>query len=197
MVAKLSHKISLHLIKSNAIKQEEQDVYAYGIQLLLLSVLDWGITFFLMLLTKKIALSCVYFLVFISLRHQCGGYHAKTHLRCNIAFNLVYLASLSLATLLPGQQYLLLLVIGEFANFWILVQFAPIVHENKPIGEKQLQRHKRTGRLLNVVFTGLAIIFACLGQTSYGWMVLLGQLSVSIAIILEKEKHKKKGRCQV
>ena len=50
MIATISQKLSLGLLKSNAINQEELNVYAYGIQLLILSIIDWCITFLFVLL---------------------------------------------------------------------------------------------------------------------------------------------------
>lgn len=40
MIAAISMKISKSLLKSNAINQDELNVYAYGIQLLILGIVD-------------------------------------------------------------------------------------------------------------------------------------------------------------
>ena len=80
MIAAISMKISKSLLESNAINQDELNVYAYGIQLLILGIVDWCITFLFMLLIGEIYLSIVYLLVFFALRKHCGGYHAETHL---------------------------------------------------------------------------------------------------------------------
>ena len=88
MIAAISKKISLALLKSNAINQEELNVYAYGIQLLILNAIDWCIAFFFIFLIGKIYLSIAYFSVFFILRRHCGGYHAETHIGCII--NIMY-----------------------------------------------------------------------------------------------------------
>ena len=193
MVAKLSQKIAMSLYKSNAINLEDREVYAYGIQLLLLSIIDWSITFFIMILTKQILLSVLYFFVFMTLRHQCGGYHAKTHLRCSLAFNLVYLVSLYLGVILQETHLFLAFAAGEMINLVILFRYSPVMHKNKPVGEVQLRKHKITGRILNVLFTITAIFFIYMEQISCGWMVMFAQLSVSLAIILEITKQRKGG----
>ena len=64
MIAAISMKISKSLLKSNAINQDELNVYAYGIQLLILGIVDWCITFLFMLLIGEIYLSIVYLSVF-------------------------------------------------------------------------------------------------------------------------------------
>lgn len=53
MIAAISMKISKSLLKSNAINQDELNVYAYGIQLLILGIVDWCITFLFMLFDDK------------------------------------------------------------------------------------------------------------------------------------------------
>lgn len=44
MIAAISKKISISLLKNNAINPEELNVYAYGIQLLIMNIVDWCIT---------------------------------------------------------------------------------------------------------------------------------------------------------
>lgn len=201
MVARISQKISLALLKGNAINQEELNVYTYGIQLLILTVFDWCITFFIMILLGKVWLSLIYFAVFISLRHHCGGYHAKTHLRCVLASNTVYVLSVGFALFLTERNSTAGFVLGEIINFIILFYFAPTEHKNKPISEKELKKHKCIGRVLNMFLSCIAFMFMFIGARQYAWIVLLGQLSVSIAIMLEKGKkdktlNKKGGKCK-
>lgn len=188
MVAKISNKLSLALCKSNAISQEEIEVYAYGIQLVILSILDWSVTFFIMFLIKEVILSVIYFCVFMSLRHQCGGYHAKTHLRCLIASNIVYIASIYLSQQIWLHRFVL---VCEIINLLIIYKCAPIEHENKPIEEEDLLKHKKNGRILNYFISCVALVLYTLHFYEYALIILFGQLSVSLAILLQKIKQMK------
>lgn len=188
MAEKISKKIILKLLKSNAIHQEDIEVYTYGIQLLVMMILDWSITFFIMLVIKQITMSIVYFIVFMSMRHQCGGYHAVTHLRCSLAFNIVYVISIWSALYFSVRDYIWLFVLGELINFCLLFLFAPIAHENKPVSAEQLMRHRTYGMILNVILTVIAAITMILEQNNLGWSILFAQISVSGSVFLQKIK---------
>lgn len=186
MIATISNKISLALLKSNAINQDELNVYAYGIQLLILSVIDWCITFLFMLLIGEIYLSVAYLSVFFILRRHCGGYHAKTHMRCIVISNTVYIFSVLISANMHYENFIILLFIGEIMNFVMIHKFSPAEHTNKPIQISELARHKKIGRFLNVIISAIAIGTVLYGLKNYACVILMGQLSVSIAVVLQK-----------
>ncbi len=193
MIATISKKISIALLKSNAINQEELNVYAYGIQLLIMSILDWCITFLFMFLIGEIYLSIIYFLVFFLLRKHCGGYHAKTHIRCLLASNIVYIVSMIISANMRYENFIILLFIGEIINFIMIYKYAPAEHCNKPITPSELKRHKKMGRIFNSSISVIALILALNGLNQDACAILMGQLCVSIAVVLQKKNSIMKG----
>lgn len=189
MIATISNKISLALLKSNAINQDELNVYAYGIQLLILSVIDWCITFLFMLLIDEIYLSIAYLSVFFIMRRHCGGYHAETHMRCIVISNIVYVFSVLISANMHYGNFTTLLFIGEIMNFVMIHKFSPAEHPNKPIPISELARHKKTGRFLNAIISAIAIVSVLYGLKDYACVILMGQLSVSVAVVLQKSKN--------
>ncbi|MBO5009052.1 MAG: accessory gene regulator B family protein [Clostridia bacterium] len=190
MVVEISNRLALALCKGNAINQEEIEVYAYGIQLIILGILDWSVTFIIMLLINEFLLSAVYLTVFIMLRHRCGGYHAKTHMRCMIISNVVYLSSIYIAKII-SVDLIWLFMLGEFINFAILMVYAPTAHKNKPVSNEELKKHKKAGRILNIIISCTALVLLATQLYEYAWIILLGQLSVSLAIFFERMKQQK------
>lgn len=193
MIATISQKLSLGLLKSNAINQEELNVYAYGIQLLILSIIDWCITFLFVLLIGEIYLSAVYFLVFFILRRHCGGYHAETHMRCIVISNMVYVLSVLISANMRYENFKAVLIVGEIINLMILYKFSPVEHPNKPIAESEIIRHKKQGRLFNIIISSVAVGNVLVGINQYACVILMAQLSVSVAVILQKIKNCKRG----
>lgn len=189
MIATVSEKISLALLKNNAINQEELNVYVYGIQLLILSVIDWCITFLLMLLIGEIYLSVAYLSVFFLLRKHCGGYHAETHIRCILISNVVYILSVLISANAVCKNFEIWLFIGEFINLIIIHKFSPAEHPNKPISKSEFIRHKKIGRFFNMMFSMIAIGIVFIGKNQYACAMLMAQLSVSVAVVLQKVKN--------
>lgn len=190
MIARVSRAISLALLKSNAIKSDELNVCAYGIQLLIITIFDWSITFFIAIMMRQISLSFVYLFVFLVLRKHCGGYHAKTHFRCLCISNVVYICSILVASRITEQKFLIWLIMGEIFNFVILFYYAPIAHKNKPIRPEDFHRHKVIGRLLNGIISCFVILLSVFSFQKFAWVSFFGQLSVSVAILAEKMKKK-------
>ena len=190
MIAAISMKISKSLLKSNAINQDELNVYAYGIQLLILGIVDWCITFLFMLLIGEIYLSIAYLSVFFALRKHCGGYHAETHIRCIIISNAVYVLSVLVSANMRYENFTTLLLVGEIINFIIIYKFSPVEHPNKHIEPVEMARHRKIGRIYNLMF-GIVAAGLVLGSINqYACVILMAQLSVSIAVVLQRIKNR-------
>lgn len=191
MVAKISRELAVALLKSNVINQEKLNVYAYGIQLLILNIFDWSITFLIMLLLGEIKLSVLYFAVFFLLRRHCGGYHARTHMGCVFVSNIVYSFSVMIAAYINDKYFSEWFVLGEILNFIILFKIAPVEHPNKPISKSEIKKHKSVGRILNIIISCIAFMLFFSQLNKYACVTLFAQLSVSIAILIEKGNQKK------
>ena len=192
MIAAISMKISKSLLKSNAINQDELNVYAYGIQLLILGIVDWCITFLFMLLIGEIYLSIVYLSVFFALRKHCGGYHAETHIRCIVISNAVYVLSVLVSANMQYENFTTLLLIGEIINSIIIYKFSPVEHPNKHVEPAEMARHRKIGMIYNCLY-GLVAIGLVLGNINqYACVILMAQLSVSIAVVLQRIKNCKR-----
>lgn len=189
MIAAISMKISKSLLKSNAINQNELNVYAYGIQLLILGIVDWCITFLFMLLIGEIYLSIAYLSVFFTLRKHCGGYHAETHIRCIVISNTVYVLSVLVSANMQYENFTTLLLVGEIINFIIIYKFSPVEHPNKHIEPIEMARHRKIGRIYNLVFGFVAIGLVLGSINQYACAIFMAQLSVSIAVVLQRIKN--------
>lgn len=190
MIAAISKKISISLLKNNAINPEELNVYAYGIQLLIMNIVDWCITFFFILLIGKIYLSIIYLSVFFLLRRHCGGYHTETHIRCIIVSNAVFIGSILISANIYCKHFAVLVFVGEIINYIIIYKYSPSEHPNKTITPYELAIHKKIGRFFNLIISIIAIIGVLNGLDHFACAIIMGQLSVSIAVILQNFKNK-------
>lgn len=89
MIVAVASLIVEILIRNNIIKVQQAEVYQYGLEILISSLLNCCITVVCGLLFRCLAAALLYFLMFAVLRSICGGYHAKTYWKCNLVFTLV------------------------------------------------------------------------------------------------------------
>ena len=91
------------------------------------------------------------------------------------------------------ENFKAVLIVGEIINLMILYKFSPVEHPNKPIAESEIIRHKKQGRLFNIIISSVAVGNVLVGINQYACVILMAQLSVSVAVILQKIKNCKRG----
>lgn len=84
LFARLSHKIADNLVRSNVIKEEDAEIYIYGINQILVSVLNVSSALIIGCIFGAVPEIAVFMATYIPLRTFAGGYHAKTPTRCYI-----------------------------------------------------------------------------------------------------------------
>lgn len=83
MINRLSTLISDQFVKHNIIPKDAKDVYTYGVEITISSIIGFLITLAIGLLFDSLINAMIFYVIFISLRSMTGGYHAKTYLKCN------------------------------------------------------------------------------------------------------------------
>lgn len=141
MIKKLSEKI-VDKLMSFTETSSQREVYVYGLECFLNEVLND-----IALLLAALMLQCpvemaVWIASFLFIRLYLGGYHAKTPLRCFLLSTMIGLLSIVLNEIWiehPLAAGMILLPPVVFVT-----AYAPVVHSNHPVGEKQRKRlHKK------------------------------------------------------
>lgn len=173
------------------ISESEKSIYVYGFELLFSTLLSMSSIFAVSLLCDNVSFSLFFIIFFYSLRLFCGGYHAKTYLRCFILTNLIFVSTIVLAkvvVLLNLKNIMPLLVLLAFC---VIFHYAPIENGNHPYSIMKYKRFKIISRSLAVVYL---ITYLCTytfidseiivvnAAWSYVW--------VSLMIIIAKIKEK-------
>ena len=82
MIARLSKRMASFFVRNEVIKSEDEEVYEYGLQLLLSTVFNGIIALVLAVISGTVWQCVCYLAFFILIRKSAGGFHAKTHLGC-------------------------------------------------------------------------------------------------------------------
>ena len=87
MVAKWSHGITVALADKGVIERSKSEIYIYGFEILISTLLNALIIITIAILTNTFLLSLAFLASFGTLRLYTGGFHASTHLRCFVLFS--------------------------------------------------------------------------------------------------------------
>ena len=137
----LSHKIGNNLVRSNVIKEEDAEIYIYGINLILVSVLNVSSALIIGLIMGMFLESIIFMAAYIPLRSFAGGYHAKTPLRCYFTSLIIIFAVLLFCKYV---SFNLLLYSGVLVISLVACAFlCPVQDNNKPLDSAERQRYRK------------------------------------------------------
>jgi len=166
---KLSHKIGDDLVRSGVVKEEDAEVYIYGINQILAYVLNVSSSLIIGLIFGVTLEIIIFMAAYIPLRSFAGGYHAKTPLRCYI-FSVIMLIVVSI-----GLKYLCLADWVYYAvlavSVFVILALSPVEDKNKPLDEVEHKVYKR--RTVLIAAVELVICFLL-------WMMKLHNLFAAV-----------------
>lgn len=191
MINKLSSLISSKFVEHNIISKSVKDVYRYGIEITISSIIGFVITCLIGLLFRMLMQTMLFYVIFILLRSMTGGYHAKTYLKCNFIFSIITLFIVTFSKAAYEMQIsfgiLTLLFLPSIAIFiWI----APVENVNKPIKAEKRVYWKSISIVTSVLLYLLSLLLYKSQHTLEATVIVITIFSVSILCmipIIQKE----------
>lgn len=185
MIDKLSNLISSKFVKHNIISEDAKDVYKYGVEISISSLIGFVITLIIGLIFNVLIQTVIFYVVFISLRSMTGGYHAETYLKCNLVFSLVTLfvvifSKAACEMQMPGGILTLLFLPSVTSFIWI----APVENINKPIEKKKRVYWKITAVVTSVILYILSLLLYKNQHTIEATVIIMTIFMVSVLCMI-------------
>jgi len=183
------HSIITRWRDSGVICKSEEDIYEYGLELILFSILNLVAILLTALFLGKFLESVLLIITIIPLQMLGGGYHAKTHLRC---FLVMYIGWWAIIFLIPLISPLIALIVN-CVSVTIVFLLAPIPHVNIKMSARQRYRLRKLVRI--IVFTFSVFGSALTRSDSIGLSVGIvistgiGVAALSMLIAYISNKH--------
>lgn len=155
MLNKGAVRLANRLLTKGIISEDYFDIYVYGFELLISSILSTSIILLIGIILGKILQTIAFLITFSLLRSFTGGYHANSYCFCSVVtlsiFGLVLLFSELVNINLFA--YMVLAVVG----FTLLFIFAPIENPNKKLTLIQKRKFKIISLVVFIVFVLIGI----------------------------------------
>lgn len=185
MINKLSSLISSKFVEHNIISKSVKDVYRYGIEITISSIIGFVITRLIGLLFRMLMQTMLFYVIFILLRSMTGGYHAKTYLKCNFIFSIITLFIVTFSKAAYEMQIsfgiLTLLFLPSIAIFiWI----APVENVNKPIKAEKRVYWKSISIVTSVLLYLLSLLLYKSQHTLEATVIVITIFSVSVLCMI-------------
>ena len=176
LLARLAGKIGNNLVHSGVIKEEDAEIYIYGINQILTYVLNVSSALIIGLIFGVFPEIAVFMAAYIPLRSFAGGYHAKTPLSCYV-FSVIMLIVVSI-----GLKYLHLADWGYYAVLvaatLVVLVLSPVEDRNKPLAEIEQKVYKK--RTMNIA---AAEVMVCLALKFVGYDNLFVAVVYSFVVL--------------
>lgn len=156
MTRKISEMLTNTLMLSGAVPSEKQEVIIFGLELLISSIIGILIIIAISMIAGVPLLWIAFLLAFIPLRTTAGGYHASTHMGCNITFALTYIICVVLCkyVTMPKITFVLISIISMI----MVLLFSPVEAMNKPLNSERKEKNRLRSIVISTLFTVLSIL---------------------------------------
>lgn len=153
------------LVRYQVIKGEEQEIYVYGLQLIVTTGLVFLTLLGIGLYLRKMVVTLVFCCYFPGLRQYTGGYHASSYRKCFILSCGCYvLVLLATELLLKGSSLWLLLLSWGSCVYMSVV--GSLNHPHNPKTTSEMARRKTYVRGLCIIISLLTTL-ACYQDWQY------------------------------
>lgn len=185
MIRYTSEKLTNQLLRNKIIDPAMQEIYQYGLELTLSTLLTTSSIMLAACLLDSFAYGLLYFAVSIPLRMTAGGYHASTYSRCFLISNGAYLAVSCITRflshyVLPYPFWLALLC----GSVYYILANCPVRNPHHPVSDSVLRKNRQIAILFLCILCCIAVFSYIILQQSYLLnFAVVTVLSVALFII--------------
>jgi Membrane protein putatively involved in post-translational modification of the autoinducing quorum-sensing peptide len=154
----ISERLSERLLQREIIKEEELDLYRYGIECFGMKACHVITYLIIGLCFHRVMEVLVFLAAFIPIRIYAGGYHAKTPLKCYVVSCCAVVSVLFVIQFVPSF-FIQNNTIGAVVAGILLIVIAPVQSANKPLDEAERIHYKYMTGLMVMIVLCTAIIF--------------------------------------
>lgn len=186
----IAKKITELLIDDDIIKKIDKDIYIYGIELFLISVLEIMFILLISIVVGNFLETAIFLAAFLPIRIYSGGYHADTKWKCFIILIAVYVIFTICLKVIPWGIYSILFMVVSIITIICVALMAPLKNKNKTFNEREYKSYKIISICLSsaegIILT-IMILLNLINMISKS--IALSLLTVLISLIAGKVKN--------
>lgn len=173
-----------HIISEKCIKEEERDIYRFGLECMILKLIHYVSYIIIALALHSLPSLLISSCVMIPLRSKAGGYHAKTRIGCYVfSCSMITVICLLNRIILPELIHMIILVIANI----ILLIWAPVENENRPLEQVEVYAFRKQVIIILLIADTIILGMIWQGISIYNFL-MNGIVMMSILLALEKAK---------
>ncbi len=186
MIKRISQHIYNFMSRHIKTDSELEDVYKYGIEITISSILNICLVMLAAVLLGSPLSGMCHLVCLILLRSFCGGYHANSYLKCNslmVAFFIISYFGGKLLVDFNLTSFQLMSIILMLA-FLPIYAFAPVKNKHKSLSESKAKKCRILSIIIYIVLSILALYLTFFGFL-YGSIIIVTLVEISGSVLVE------------
>jgi accessory gene regulator B len=186
VIHNIALKITNYLVKNGACNYQKEDLYVYGIEIIIEKIITFSILMIMAVYTNITIPSALFIIFFLALRRYTGGFHANSYFGCLFSTVAIYLicSHILMPVLMKEVNYVLF---GVIISSIIIYLFAPINHPNMNLNPNEIKILKRKAEFVLLLELGLIAMAFYLGIfTVYIIFSSMGIILCAVLLIVAK-----------
>ncbi len=183
----LGKSMTQFLKVKHIITEENAEIYEYGFEMIISTILGFLITLFIGILLQSVWLSLLYYVIFVLMRQLIDGYRANTDWKCNTVFFVVTFFTVGMEKIIYiNQMYTFPLhVLLLIASTMVIWNDTPIENVNKPLPAPQKKWHHRIARILLCLLVIVSCVLYHFGVFQISILIALTLFIIAMLIVIE------------
>ena len=181
----MSGWLSRRLVERGIIKEEEQEIYQFGIRNGMIILLNVLTAFLIGLVTEKLFVVAVFTLSFMVLRSYTGGYHSDSRIFCYVGSNLVLFIPVYTEMLFVQTDNYILFIFLALAVGIIMV-YSPKHSKNRKLDEAEQKHFGRKARIITVIQLIVLGVLWYMKQNTYAYAIYSSICITAVLMMLGK-----------
>ncbi len=181
----MSGWLSRRLVERGIIKEEEQEIYQFGIRNGMIILLNVLTAFLIGLVTEKLFVVAVFTLSFMVLRSYTGGYHSDSRIFCYVGSNLVLFIPVYTEMLFVQTDNYILFIFLALAVGIIMV-YSPMHSKNRKLDEAEQKHFGRKARIITVIQLIVLGVLWYMEQNTYAYAIYSSLCITTVLMLIGK-----------
>lgn len=185
MLKTKSLNLAKMLAEKNIINIDDVEIIVHGITIGMRLCINTLLTLMLGV-TLDMAFESIFFIImFSAVRSYAGGFHFKKPGCCYIMSSAVIILALVIAKSVPTHNIVLLNILLILISMTVLVCFAPIETESKPLDDIEKTIFRRKAIRNSIIEVLLAILLFVLDLKIYSVIIVLAIALSAILVVIQ------------
>lgn len=188
---RLAERLTHYILSYEGMKEEDYNIYKYGIQTGLEMILCLFISTILAINLKSLVEFLIFIVVFFALRSYVGGFHLKHFTSCCFCSCCVICAVLIFSKKFEPSVYVSMFV--TVGCMWTIYRLAPITTKKLILDDSEISYFSFKRKRIMLCIIVLDIIFGILGLGRYVSLIMYILVVILTSMIMELFNDKKCG----